>query len=151
VGSVPPALASGFSSPQGRLALAAASVTALMALTFAPVLLPGAIALYGAELVVAVHRGALEIWSIPLFALVLTFVYEAGEVRHRVPPGAVVEPRPLRGLARRLALSAALGALAAVTVLAATAISSRGGPTALIVGSVFAAGAALLVRMLTPR
>lgn len=150
MGSVPAALASGFSSPQGLLALAA-NVTALIALTVGSALLPAAVALYGAELVVAVHRGALALWSIPLLVVVLILVYEAGEARHRLPRGAVVEPGPLRALARRVALSAALGALGAVTVLAASGLSSRGGPAAAIVGGVFAAGAVLLVRMLAPR
>lgn len=147
---MPPALASGFSSPEGLLALAA-SATALMALTFVSVLLPAAIALYAAELVVAVHRDALALWSIPLFTVVLIFVYEAGEVRHRLPPGMVVEPAPLRALARRIAQSAGLAALGAVTVLAAAGLSSRGGPAAAVVGGVSAAGAVLLVRMLAPR
>jgi hypothetical protein len=150
VGSLPPAIGSGFSSPEGVLALAA-SVTAFVGLTFASVLLPPAVALYAAELVVSVHRGALAVWSIPVFAVVLIFVYEAGDVRHQLPRSAVVEPRPLRALVRRVALTAALGAVAAVAVLAAASVSTRGGPVAAVVGGLFAAASVLLVRMLAPR
>lgn len=108
-------------------------------------------ALYAGELVVSVHRGALAVWSIPLFAVVLIFVYETGDVRHQLPPGAVVEPGPLRALGRRIAATAALGAVAATTVLAAASVSNRGGPAAAVVGGVFAAASVLLVRMLAPR
>ena len=122
-----------------------------MGLTFAPALLPPAVGLYAAELVVSVHHGALAVWSVPLFAGVLIVVYEAGELRHRLPPNALVEARPLRALGHRIALTAALGAVAAVAVLGAASLSSRGGPTAAVVGGVFAAGAVLLVRILAPR
>jgi hypothetical protein len=150
VSSLPPAIGSGLSSPEGVLAVAA-SVAAVMGLTFASVLLPPAVALYAAELVVSVHRGALAVWSIPLFAVLLIFVYEAGDVRHQLPPSAVVELGPLRALVRRIALAAALGAVAAVAVLAAAGVSNRGGPAAAVVGGLFAAASVLLVRMLAPR
>jgi hypothetical protein len=129
----------------------AASFTAFVGLTFASVFLPPAIALYAAELVVSVHRGALAVWSIPLLAIILIFVYEAGDVRHRLPPNAVVDPGPLRALGRRIALTAALGAVAAVVVVAAASVSSRGGPAAAVVGGLFATASVLLVRMLAPR
>lgn len=47
---------------EGGLALAA-SVAALEALIFAPLLLPPAVALLAAELVVSVHRGELALWT----------------------------------------------------------------------------------------
>jgi hypothetical protein len=126
----------------------AASVTGLEALIFAPLLLPPAVALLAAELVVSVHRGELALWNVPLLAVGLLLVYEAGELRHRLPPGFVIEPGPLRALARRLALTAAIGLVASVTVLAAAGISSRGGTAAAVVGGLAVAAAVLLVRML---
>ncbi len=126
----------------------AASVTALAALIFAPLLLPPAVALLAAELVVSVHRGELALWSVPLLAVGLLLVYEAGELRHRLPPGSVIESGPLRALAGRLALTAALGLLAAATVLAAASLSSRGGAAAAVIGGLALAGAFHLVRML---
>jgi hypothetical protein len=147
VGSLPVALEPELSSPEAVLALAA-SVTALIGLTVASVLLPPAIALYAAGLVLSVHRGELPVWSIPLATVGLILVYEAGELRHRLPPGAVMEPGPLRDLALRLALTAALGVLAAVTVLAAAGLSGRGGASAAIIGGLAAAVLVLLVRML---
>jgi hypothetical protein len=125
----------------------AASVVALEALIFAP-LLPLAVALLATELVVAVHRGELALWSVPLLAVGLLLVYEAGELRHRLPPDSVIESGPLRALAGRLALTAALGLLASVTVLAAASLSSRGGAAAAVIGGLALAATVLLVRML---
>ena len=79
----------------------AASVAALEALVFTPLLLPPAVALLAAELVVSVHRGELALWSVPLLAVGLLLVYEAGELRHRLPPDSVIEPG-LRALAADL-------------------------------------------------
>ena len=132
---------------EGGLALAA-SVAALEALIFAPLLLPLAVALLATELVVSVHRGELALWSVPLLAVGLLLVYEAGELRHRLPPDSVIESGPLRALAGRLALTAALGLLASVTVLAAASLSSRGGAAAAVIGGLAVAAAVLLVRML---
>ena len=132
---------------EGVLALAA-SVAALAALIFAPLLLPPAVALLATGLVVSVHRGELALWSVPLLAVGLLLVYEAGELRHRLPPDSVIEPGPLRALAGRLALTAAIGLLASVTVLAAASVSSRGGAAAAVVGGSAVAAAVLLVRML---
>ena len=126
----------------------AASVTALAAVIFAPLLLPPAVALLAAELVVSVHRGVLALWSVPLLAVGLLLVYEAGDLRHRLPPDSVIEPGPLRALAGRLALTTAIGLLASVTVLAAAGISSRGGAAGAVVGGLAVAAAVLLVRML---
>ena len=137
----------GFPPLEGGLALAA-SVAALMALIFAPLLLPPAVALLATELVVAVHRGVLALWNVPLLAVALLLVYEAGELRHRLPPDSVIERGPLRALAGRLALTAAIGLLASVTVLAAAGLSSRGGAVAAVVGGLAVAAAVLLVRML---
>ena len=126
----------------------AASVAALEALIFAPLLLPLAVALLATELVVSVHRGVLALWTVPLLAVGLLLVYEAGELRHRLPPDAVIESGPLRALTVRLALTAALGLLASVTVLAAASVSSRGGAAAAVIGGLALAAAILLVRML---
>ena len=126
----------------------ATSVTALAALIFAPLLLPPAVALLATELVVSVHRGVLALWSVPLLAVGLLLVYEAGDLRHRLPPDFVIESGPLRALAGRLAMTAAIGLLASVTVLAAASIPSRGGAAAAVVGGLAAAAAVLLVRML---
>jgi hypothetical protein len=132
---------------EGVLALAA-SVAALEALLFAPLLLPAAVALLATELVVSVHRGGLALWTVPLLAIGLLLVYEAGELRHRLPPDSVVERGPLRALASRLALTAALGLLASGAVLAAGSLSSRGGAAAAVVGGLAATAAVLLVKML---
>jgi hypothetical protein len=140
-------IARGLPPLQGTLALAA-SVALVAALIFAPSLLPPAIALYGAELVVTVHRGGLSVWTIPLAAVGLLVVYEAGELRHRLPSGSVVEPGAVRGLTRRLALTAALGLLGSAAVVAASSLSGRGGPAAAIVGALAVAVAVLLVRLL---
>ena len=132
---------------EGGLALVA-SVAAVEALILAPLLLPLAVALLGTELVVSVHRGGLATWTVPLLAVGLLLVYEAGELRHRLPPGSVIERGSLEALARRLALTAAIGLLASVTVLAASSLSSRGGAAAAVVGGLAAAAAVLLVGML---
>ncbi len=126
----------------------AASVAALEALIFAPLLLPLAVGLLATELVVSVHRSVLGLWSVPLLAVGLLLFYEAGELRHRLPPDSVIESGPLRALAGRLALTAALGLLASVTVLAAASISSRGGAAAAVIGGLALATAFLLVRVL---
>jgi hypothetical protein len=132
---------------EGGLALAA-SVAVLVALSFAPLVLPLAVALLAAELIVSVHRGGLALWNVPLLAVGLLLVYEAGELRHRLPADPVIEPGALRALAGRLALTAAIGLLASVTVLAAASLSSRGGAAAAVVGGLAVAAAVLLVRML---
>jgi hypothetical protein len=147
--SLPILVERAFPPLEGVLALAA-TVAALAALSFAPLLLPPAVALLGTELVVSVHRGELALWSVPLLAVCLLLVYEAGELRHRLPPDSVIEPGPLRALAGRLALTAALGLLASVTVLAAASLSNRGGAAAAVVGGSAVAAAVLLVRMLDP-
>ena len=126
----------------------AASIAALEALIFAALLLPLAVALLATELVVSMHRGALALWTVPLLAVGLLLVYEAGELRHRLPGDSVIESGPLRALAGRLALTAAIGLLASVTVLAAAGLSSRGGAAAAVIGSLALAAAVLLVRML---
>ena len=137
-------------APAGGLALVA-SVTAFAAVIFSPLLLPPAIALFGAELVVLEHRGELALWSIPLFAVGLLLVYEAGELRHRLPRGALIEARPLRALARRIVLTAALALLGSAAVVPAAGLSSRGGAAAAVVGGLAVAVAALLVRTLAPQ
>lgn len=124
----------------------AAGVVALEALIFAPLLLPVAVALFGAGLVVWVHRGVLPLWSVPLFAVGLLLLHEAGELRHRVPAGSVVEAAPLRALARRAALTGVLGLVASVGVVAASSLPSRGGAAAAIVGGLAAATVFLLIR-----
>ena len=138
------------SPPAGGLALVA-SVTALAAVIFSPLLLPPAIALFGAELVVLEHRGELALWSIPLFAVVSLLVYEAGELRHRLPAGSLIEAAPLRALARRISVAGALGLLGSAAVVAAAGLSSRGGAAAAVVGGLAVAVAALLVRALAPQ
>lgn len=134
---------------EGGLALVA-SATALGALIFAPLLLPPAISLYGAELVVLVHRGELALWNIPLLAVGLLVVYDAGELRHQLPPGSSIEAAPLRALTRRIALTGALGLLGSAAVVAAASLSTRGGAAAAVVGGLAVAVAVLLVRMLAP-
>jgi multidrug efflux pump subunit AcrB len=111
-------------------------------------LLPPAVALYAASLVVLVHRGSLALWSVPLLAVGLLLVYEAGDVRYRLPPGAAIEAGPLRALIRRVALTAAIGLLASASVVAAAGVSSRGGAAAAVVGGLAVAAALLLVRSL---
>lgn len=128
----------------------AASVIALEALIFAPLLLPPAVALYAAALVVSVHHGELALWTVPLLAVGLLLLYEAGELRHQLPPGSVIEAGPLRALARRVVLTAALGLLGSASVVAAASLSSRGGAAAAIVGGLAVAAALLLVRILAP-
>ena len=123
-------------------------MTTLEALTFAPRLLPPAVALYAAELVFSVHRRELALWTVPLLAFGLLLVYEAGELRYRLPPGSVIEARPLRALTRRVALTAALGLLASVSVVAAASLSSRGGAAAAVIGGLAVAAVILLVRIL---
>jgi len=111
-------------------------------------LLPPAVALYAAELVVSVRRGELALWTVPLLAVGLLLLYEAGELRYRLPPGTVIEAGPLRALTRRVALTAALGLLASASVVAAASLSSRGGAAAAVVGGLAVAAALLLVRIL---
>ena len=132
---------------EGALALAA-SVTAVAALILATSLLPAAIALYAAELVVSVHRGELAVWSIPLLAAGLLLVYQAAEVRHQLPSGSLIETGALRALTRRIGLTAALGLLGSAAVLAAASLSGRGGPEAAVVGGLAVAFAVFLVRIL---
>ena len=148
-GGLPLLVESQPSALAGALALVA-SVTALGALIVAPLLLPAAIALYGAELVVLEHRGEVAAWNVPLLAVALLLVYEAGELRHRLPTGSVIEPAALRALIRRIALTAALGLLGSVAVVAAAGLSSRGGATAAMVGGSAVSVTVLLVRMLAP-
>ncbi len=124
----------------------AAGVVALEALLFAPPMLPAAVALLGAGLVVWVHRGVLPLWSVPILAAGLLVLYEAGELRYRVPAGSVVEAAPLRALARRVVLTAALGLVASAGVVAASSLPSRGGAAAAIVWGLSAAAVLLLVR-----
>jgi len=128
----------------GTLALAAS----IAALILAPSLVPPVIALYGAELVVSVHRGALSVWTIPLLAAGLLVVYEAGEFRHQLPSGSVVEPAAVRALMRRIGLTTGLGLLGSAVVIAAADLSHPGGPAAAIVGGLAAAVAIFLVRIL---
>ena len=149
LGGLPLLIEPELSPLEGGLALVA-SVTALAALIFAPLLLPPAMALYGAQLVVLVHGGELALWSIPLLAVGLLLVYEAGELRHRLPPGSLVEAAPLRALTRRIAVTAALGLLGSAAVVAAAGLSSRGGAAAAVLGGLAVAVAVLLVRMLAP-
>lgn len=126
----------------------AASVAALLALLLAPRLLAPAVALYAAELVVAVHRDELALWTVPLLAVGTLLFHESGELRYRLPPGSAIEAGPLRALTRRVAQTAALGLLASAGVVAAAGLSSRGGPAAAVVGGLAAAAALLLVRIL---
>jgi hypothetical protein len=147
LGGLPLLISWGLPPLQGTLALAA-SITALVALISTASLLPPAIALYGAELVVSVHRGELADWSIPLLAVGLLLVYEAGELRHRLPSSAVIEAGAVRALTRRIGLTAALGLLGSTAVVAAASVSSRGGPAAAVVGGLAVAVAVLLVRIL---
>jgi hypothetical protein len=147
VGGLPLRISHGLPPLQGMLALAA-SITTLVALISAPSLLPPAIALYGAELVVSVHRGELAVWSVPLFAAGLLLVYEAGELRHRLPPGSPIEPSAVRALTQRIGLTTALGLLGSATVVAAASLPGRGGPAAAVVGGLAVAVAVLLVRNL---
>jgi hypothetical protein len=108
LGGLPLLISRGLPPLEGGLALAA-SITGLAALILTPSLLPPAIALYGAELVVSVHRSELAVWSIPLLAAGLLLVYEAGELRHQLPSGSVIEPGAVLALTRRIGLTAALG------------------------------------------
>jgi hypothetical protein len=149
LGGLPLLIEPELSPLEGALALVA-SLTALVALIFAPLLLPPAVALYGAEFVLLVHRGELALWNIPLLAVGLLLVYEAGELRHRLPPGSLIEAAPLRVLTRRIAVTAALGLLGSAAVVAAASLSSRGGAAAAVVGGLGVAVAVLLVRMLAP-
>jgi hypothetical protein len=144
VGGLPLLISHGLPLLPGALALAAS----IAALILAPSLLPPAIGLYGAELVVSVHRGDLAVWSMPLLAACLLVVYEAGELRHQLPSGSVIEPGAVRALARRIALTAALGLLGSAAVVAAASLSGRGGPAAAVVGGLAAAVAVFLVRIL---
>ena len=96
-----------------------------------------------------VHRGELALWNIPLLAVGLLLVYEA-ELRHRLPSGSLIEAAPLRVLTRRITVTAALGLLGSVAVVAAAGLSSRGGAAAAVVGGLAVAVAVLLVRMLAP-
>ena len=147
MGGLPLLISRGLPPLEGALALAA-SVTAVAALILATSLLPAAIALYAAELVVSVHRGGLAVWSIPLLAAGLLLVYEAGELRHRLPSGAVIEPGAVRALTRRIGLTAALGLAGSAAAVAAAGLSSRGGPAAAVVGGLAVTVAVLLVRIL---
>jgi hypothetical protein len=149
LGGLPLLIEPELSPLEGGLALVP-SLTALVALIFAPLLLPPAIALYGAEFVLLVHRGELALWNIPLLAVGLLLVYEAGELRHRLPPGSLIEAAPLRVLTRQIAATAALGLLGSAAVVAAASLSSRGGAAAAVVGGLAVAVAVLLVRMLAP-
>lgn len=144
---MPLLIARGLTPLQGTLALAA-SISALLALILAPFLLPPAIALYGAELVVSVHRGELATWSIPLLAAGLLLVYEAGELRHQLPSGSVIQREAVRALTRRIGLTAGLGLLGSGAVVAAAGLSGRGGPAATVVGGLAVAVAVFLVRIL---
>jgi hypothetical protein len=123
----------------------AAGIVALEALLFAPLLLPLAVGLVGAVLVVWVHRDVLPLWSVPLLAIGLVLLHEAGDLRYRLPAGSVVESAPLRALARRVVLTAALGLIASAGVVAASSLPSRGGAAAAIVGGLAVAAAFLLV------
>jgi hypothetical protein len=123
----------------------AAGIVALEALLFAPLLLPLAVGLVGAVLVVWVHRDVLPLWSVPLLAVGLVLLHEAGDLRYRLPAGSVVESAPLRALARRVVLTAALGLIASAEVVAASSLPSRGGAAAAIVGGLAVAAAFLLV------
>jgi hypothetical protein len=135
--------------PTFELALAlAASAIALAAFLVAPSLLPAAVGLYGAELVVSVHRGELADWTIPLFAVCLLLVYEGGDLRHRLPARTIVEPAAVRALGRRVVLTPALGLLASAAVIAAAGTSGRGGPAAVVVGGLAVAAAFVLVKIL---
>jgi hypothetical protein len=128
----------------GILALAASIAAFILSRS----LLPLAIALYGAELVVSVHRGALTVWSIPLLAAGLLVVYEAAELRHQIPSGAVIEPGAVRSLTRRIGVTAALGLLGSAVVIAASGLAHPEGPLAAVVGGLAVAAAVLLVRIL---
>ncbi len=141
---MPLLIESGVPPLEGTLALAAV-ITALTALAVLPSLLPFAIGLVALELVVSVHRAQLSLWSIPFLAVGLLLVYEAGDLRHRLPATAVIERRSSLALARRLALTAALGLLASVLVVAAANVSSRGGVAAAVVGGLAVLSTALLV------
>ena len=141
-------LAEGGLHPLERGLALAASVLALAALTLAPSLLPLAIAFYGPELVVSVHRGGVSIWTIPFVAVGLLLVYEAGELRHRLPTRSFIEARAVRALSWRIALTAALGLLGSAAVVGAAGLSSRGGAAAAVVGGLAVTVAVLLVRIL---
>jgi hypothetical protein len=147
LGGLPLLISRGLPPLQGTLALAA-SVTALAALILAHSLLPPAIALYGAELVVSVHRDELALWSIPLLAAGLLLVYDAGELRYQLPSGSVIESGAVRALTRRLGLTAALGLVGSAAVVAAASLPGRGGPAAAVVGGLAVAIAVFLVRIL---
>ena len=147
MGGLPLLISHGLPTLEGALALAG-TITVLAALISAPLLLPTAIALYGAELVFSVHRGVLALWGIPLLAAGLLLVYEAGELRHRLPSGAVIEPGAVRALAGRIGLTTALGLSGSAAVVAAAGLSSRGGAAAAVVGGLAVTVAVLLVRIL---
>ena len=118
----------------------------LEALLFAPLLLPLGVGLLGADLVVWVHRDVLPLWSVPLLAVGLVMLHEAGDLRYRLPAGSVVEGAPLRALARRVALTAVLCLVASAGAVAASGLPSRGGGAAAIVGGLAVAATFLLVR-----
>ena len=147
MGGLPLLISRGLPPLEGTLALAA-SITAAAALILTPSLLPPAIALYGAELVVSVHRGQLAVWIVPLLAAGLVLVYEAAELRHQLPPRTVTETWAVRALTRRIGLTAALGLLGSAAVVAAAGASGRGGPAAAVVGGLAAALAVFLIRVL---
>ena len=132
-------------SPGSAVALAA-TLVALEALAFAPRLLPVAVALYAAAVVLAVHRGDLAEWSVAPLAAALLLLVESAELRRRLPDDCVVERDALRAHVRRLVLVGGTGLVAAAVALAAGGLSGRGGAGAGIVGAAAIGATLLLVR-----
>lgn len=140
---LPLAVAGSGRSFAGALALAG-SVVIVQALTFAPVLLPGALVLYAGELVIAAHEREIPLWSVAPLAAVLLLLYETADLRERLPNAAHVERRALRSLMRQMTATVALGLSGAAVTLAAATLPSEGGVTAGIAGGTAVAAAALL-------
>jgi hypothetical protein len=117
-------------------ALAVAGIVALT-LTLAVgqlALLPVTVFLYASELVVAHNDHSIPTWTIPLLAALLILLHDTADVHRDLPHDATIEPRAIRALIRRLALTAALAAVAATLALAAHETATGGGLTAAVVG-----------------
>lgn len=134
-------------SAAGLLALAASFVVA-QALVLTPGVLPVALALYGAECVVAVEAAGASPWVVAPVGAALLLLAESAALRGRVPGEASVEREALRRAARQLGVTAALALAGAAAVTAANVLPARGGVAAGLVGGAAVAAALLLVARL---
>jgi hypothetical protein len=139
-----PLLAGDARSVAGLLALAA-SLVATQALVLTPVVLPVALALYGAECVVAVETAGASPWIVTPVGAALLLLAESAGLRDRVPEGASVEREALWRAARQLGVTAALALAGAAVVAAADVLPARGGVAAGLVGAAAVVAALLLV------